>query len=187
MFKNIDSLKNVDWFYLLCVIGFAAYGVYYLYNSLKLIIGNHRARNSFLEEHRGEQIKKFDNYLLWVIAEFAALAYCVYSVFTISNQVEQAEWYRLAFAMIGVIMIGQMVLNIVKGRILVGERGFVYENDYVPFQSIVSMDPKRNLVFTLVDVLCSKNKKYSMPGKVGRFLHDAYLEYKKEKKAGKKK
>ena len=106
MFKNIDSLKNVDWFYLLCVIGFAAYGVYYLYNSLKLIIGNHRARNSFLEEHRGEQIKKFDNYLLWVIAEFAALAYCVYSVFTISDQVEQAEWYRLAFAMIGVIMIG---------------------------------------------------------------------------------
>ena len=184
---GINSLKEVDWFYVLCVIGFAAYGIYYLYNSRKLIIGNVKARNDFMNEHTKENITRYDNYLVWVILEFAALAYCIYSVFTISDRIEQSEWYRLAFAMIGVIMIGQMALNIVKGRLLVGEKGFVYENDYVPFQSIVSMDPKRNLVFTLVDVLCLRNKKYSMPGKCGQFLHEAYLEYKKERKAGKKK
>ena len=140
-----------------------------------------------MSAHSSEQIRRYDHWLLMVILEAAAFAYCLYSVITISDQMEQAEWYRLAFAIIGIIMIGQMILNIVKDRILIGEKGFVYESDYVPFQHVVSMEPKRSLFFTLVEVLCVKNKKYSMPGKCGRFLHEAYLEYKKEKKAGKKK
>ena len=187
MLEKLKSITDIDWLYVLCLIGFSAYGVYYLYNAAKMMIGNEKARRQFLDEHKNEQIKREDSYLVWVIVEAAAIAYCIYSVFTISPEMEQAEWFRLAFAMVRVILAGQIVLNIVKRRILIGEKGFVYENDYVPFQTIVNMEPKRMIVFTIVEVLCLKNRKYSMPGKCGQLLHDAYLEYKKAKKAGKKK
>ena len=179
------GIYNSDWFFYICVIGFIAYGIYYLYNAIKLVVNNEKARREFLENHGREEIKKEENWLPWVIAEAVALVYCVYSVFTIPAEKEQAEWFRLAFGVVGIIMLGQMMQNLVKRRILVGEKGFVYESDYVPYQSIVSMNPKRRAIITLVDVLCLKNKKYTMPGKCGQLLHDEYRNYKRAKKAHK--
>lgn len=178
----LASIYDSIWFYYVCVVGFVAYAAYYLYQSLKLLVENEKARKAFKEKHKPEEYEEVQNYIVWVVLEAIGVLYCVYTAITLDSSIEQAPWFRLAFGVVAIILFGQIILNITKRRILIADDGFQYEGDIVRYQSVLSMNPKRRLVLTLVDVLCTNNKKYSMPEKCGKALHDKHKEVKAMKK-----
>ena len=183
---SLGFIYDSVWFYVVCVLGFGVYCVYYLYNALKLLFDNEKARKQFKETHKEDEIQEVKDYTIWVVVELIGVIYCIFTAITLNKDIEQVNWFRLAFGVVAVILLGQIILNITKRRILIAPDGFAYEGDVTRYQSILSMNPKRHLIFTIVEVLCTNNKKYTMPTKCGTALHDAHKEYKDNKKKDKK-
>ena len=99
---------------------------------------------------------------------------------------EQLQWFRMAYLIVGLILFGQMVVAIVKRSALVGPEAIVIESAVIPWKSIISMDPKKRGVQRVVDIVTTQGT-YVVSREMGLLLHDEYEAWKKARKEKKEK
>ena len=68
-----------------------------------------------------------------------------------------------------------------KRRAIVDDDGFVYEKAHYRFRSILSMDPMKSIIKN-IDILTTERQHVVVSKKMGVYLHECFLEWKKRKK-----
>ncbi len=171
-------------FFWVVVIAILAYVVYYLFETIKFLLKNIKERKAYLEKNK--DAKSINHYWSWLVAYGVLVLYSISQVILIDETMEQSEWFRIAFFFVGMMLFGQILISIVKRRILIGKDGFVYEDSFVRWQSVLKMEPKKKGIMKVVDLLTTNNKHYTLPPSLGKILHDDYEAYRAEKKNAKK-
>lgn len=186
MSKFFDS----EYFFLVVVIALIAYSIYFMYSTIRYFMANVKARKKFLADHENDHAHKMNYYQIWAGVYLAFVTYCVYSFFTLNKNVSQYEWFRMAYFFVGIILLGQTFIAVVKRRIISSDKGFVYEDKQIAWRSVISMEPKRKGLQKKVDVLTSSEGTLEMPTDLGKAIHEeheAYRQARKERKKEKRK
>lgn len=181
----MESIYNSSAFYYVVLCGFVGYGIYYMYGITKYFMKNQEVRRQFLSTHKKEEVRSKNAYTVWMGLFAFFIAYCVYSVLTISADGEQGPWLRLAFLFVGIVLVGQALLTIVKRRILFADDGFAYEDGVFRWQSVLSLEPQKKALIRTVDMLVTSGKHYILPREIGQAAHEEQMSFKKRKKQGK--
>lgn len=179
----MQAFFDSDGFFYVMVVAFAAYAAYFLHSIVKYYYANIEARKQFIAENKGEKVTHYDHYQVWAAVYLAFVLYCIYSFFTLDPRIYQYAWFRMAFLFVGLILLGQVMICIVKRRALVSSRGFVYEDKQVLWRSVINMEPKKKGLQRKIDVLTSSAGTLEVPVNLGRELHYEHEQYRKEKKA----
>ena len=177
----MSNFFNSPAFFYLLLAGFAAYTVYYLYNVFKYVHGHLKARKLYKEKYGTENTRNINQFWVWTALYVFFIIYAVYSAVTIDPQMEQAAWFRMAFSFVALILFGQLGLIIVKRNALIGPEAFVVEDAVIPFKSVVSMDPKKR-GFQRIVTLTTTMGKYDLAPEIGKAIHAAHEEWKKNRK-----
>ncbi|MCH4207414.1 MAG: hypothetical protein LKF79_00555 [Solobacterium sp.] len=178
----MGKVYNSDVFYYVAVVGFLAYAVYYLYGISKYFLKAQKIWKEYGTAHAKQNLRKENQYHWWLAILLAFVVYCFYSCATIPSTANQAEWFRLAFAFVGLILLGQAMTAVVKRRVMCSDDGFVYEDFAGRWQSIINMQPQRKGLVMAVDLMVTNGKHYTVPRGIGLVLHDAQLAFKDRKK-----
>lgn len=178
----MESMYNSPLFYYVMLIGFIAYGVYYIYNTAKYFKKNMDVRKQFRSVHKADEVREVNQYSWWAAAFLFFIAYCIFAACTINSDDVQAPWFRLAFIFVGLIIAGQLLIAIVKRRVLIADDGIAYEDCILRWQSILSLEPQKKLLVRAVDMLVGNGKHYTIPRGIGMVIHDEQLAWKKRKK-----
>ncbi len=178
----MSSFLNSEYFFWIILIAMGAYIAYYLYSTIKFVVKNQKARAEYLKRSKEGTVKSYNQYWNWVALYGVFICYCMFSVLTVTDAQEQAGWFRMAFFFVGMILLGQLLIAIVKRRILIGPDGFVYEDGFNRWQSVLRMEAKKKTFMRIVEVLTTNNKNYTLPPKLGKILHDEYEAYRAAKK-----
>jgi len=173
---------NSDIFYYVMIALFAGYSVYLFVQAFKLLRGNYIAKKKYKEQHNSTDYTEYKKFWVWVLLYGAFIAYCLYSAFTLNPEIKDARWYWMAFLFVGLILLAQMVGAIVKRSCIIGQDGFVYEDAYIPWRNVLNMEAKRKGIQRIVEVLGPNNKKLIFPADLGREIHNAYENYRKDRK-----
>jgi hypothetical protein len=182
----MSSFFNSPAFFYVLLIGFAGYTVYYLYNVFLFMRKHFRARKQFKEKYGMENARQVNQFWAWGALYLVMISYCIYSIVTMDMSLEQAQWFRMAFFFICVILIGQLGIILVKRSALIGPEAFVVEDAVIPFRSVVSMDPKKKGFQRIVELITTQGK-YTLSKEMGIELHNAHEAWKKERKEKKNK
>ncbi len=177
----MSEFFNSPAFFYLLVIGFAAYTVYYLYNVFVFLRGHLQARRLYKEKYGMENARTVNQFWVWAALYVFMIGYCIYNIVTIRPEMEQAAWFRMAFFFIGMILLGQLAVVIVKRSAIIGPEAFVVENAVVPFKSVVSMDPKRRGIQRMVTLTTTQGK-YDLSTEMGKVIHEAHEAWRRERK-----
>ena len=187
--SNVYSSKA---FYYVLLIGFAAYTVYYLWKVFQFLKGNYDARKKYKEQYGTENTRSVNQFWWWTAGYSIMIIYCIYSVITIDPSIEQAEWFRMAFLFVALILFGQMLVAGVKRSALVGPDAIVVEDAVIPWKSVLNMDPKKRGLQRIVELQTTQGK-YTLSREMGMVLHTEHEAWRKrrkeekEQKKGKKK
>ncbi|MBQ1440183.1 MAG: hypothetical protein IIZ10_10875 [Solobacterium sp.] len=182
----MSSVYNSQAFYYVLVIGFAAYTAYYLWKVFQFLAANYKARKKYLAQYGTENTKTVNQFWWWTAGYSLLIIYSIYSVVTIDSSIEQAEWFRMAFLFIALILLGQMLVAAVKRSALVGPEAFVVEDAVVPWKSVLNMDPKKRGLQRIVELQTTQGK-YTLSREMGLVLHKEHEEWKKRRKEAKEK
>ncbi|MBR2761882.1 MAG: hypothetical protein IKD66_12035 [Solobacterium sp.] len=177
---------NSPAFFYVLLIGFAGYTVYYLYNVFVFLRGHFRARKQYQERYGMEGARVVRQYYAWGALYVVMIGYCIYSIVTLDPTMEQFQWFRMAFFFVGMILVGQLGIILVKRSAIIGPEAFVIEDAVIPFRSVVSMDPKKRGIQRIVELITTQGK-YTLSREMGLELHDAHEAWKKERKEKKEK
>ncbi len=180
-----DFFNSPAFFYVV-LIGFAGYTVYYLYNVFVFLRGHYDAVKLYKEKYGMETARKVNQFWGWGILYVVMISYCIYSIITMDMSIEQAQWFRMAFFFVCMILIGQLGIILVKRSAIIGPEAFVIENAVIPFRSVVSMDPKKKGFQRIVELVTTQGK-YTLSREMGIELHNAHEAWKKERKEKKNK
>ncbi|MBO7703406.1 MAG: hypothetical protein J6S26_03085 [Solobacterium sp.] len=175
-----DVMNSQAFFYVL-VIGFAGYTVYYLWNVFKFLKGSYDARKRYSEKYGAESGRKVNQFWGWVIAFSVCVIYCLYNAATVPAGAEQAEWFRMAFLFVGLILFGQMLVAIVKRSAVIGPDAIVIEDAVIPWKSVLSMDPKKKGLQRIVE-LQTTQKKFILSREMGLVVHEEHEKWRKARK-----
>lgn len=184
----MSSVYNSQAFYYVLVIGFAAYTIYYLWKVIQFVWLSRKARQKYYEQYGKEGAREVNQFWGWTIGYSALIIYSLYSAFTIDTSIEQAEWFRMAFLFVAMILLGQMLVAIVKRSAIIGPNAIVVEDAVIPWKSVLNLEPKKRGLQRIVELQTTQGK-YTLSRKMGMTVHEAYEEWrraKKEKKAEKK-
>ncbi|MBQ9328491.1 MAG: hypothetical protein IJ225_08160 [Solobacterium sp.] len=177
----MSQIFNSQAFYYVLVIGFAGYTVYYLWDVFKFLKGNLDARKRYKEKYGMEGSRNVNQFWGWTIAYLAMVIYCIFSAVTLSPEAEQAEWFRMAFLFVGLILFGQMIVAGVKRSAVIGPDAFVIEDAVIGWKSVLNMDPKKKGLQRIVDLQTTQGK-YVLSREMGLVFHKEYEEWRKAKK-----
>lgn len=180
------ELMNSQGFFIVLCVGFGAYAIYYLYSAAKFAIGYIKARKKYYEKYGKDSARQVNQFWGWAILFAAFCIFCFYSAFHVDPNMEQLQWFRMAYLIVGLILFGQMVVAIVKRSALVGPEAIVIESAVIPWKSIISMDPKKRGVQRVVDIVTTQGT-YVVSREMGLLLHDEYEAWKKTRKEKKEK
>lgn len=178
----MSKFLNSEYFYLVVVIALAAYSVYFMYSTIRYLLANVKARKKFVSDNAKDNVRYLNYYQIWAAVYLAFVTYCIFSFFTLDKRIEQYEWFRMAYFFVGVILLGQTFIAIVKRRTIVSDKGFVYEDKQVLWRSVVSMEPKKKGLQRKVDVLTSSVGTLEVPADLGKDIHAEHEAYKHAKK-----
>ena len=182
-----DILNSQAFFYVL-LVGFAGYTVYYLWNVAKFVKGNLDARKRYYEKYGKEGSRQVNQFWVWLIGYTAIIIYAFVSAATILPEAEQAEWFRMAFVFVGMILLGQLFVMVVKRSAVLGPEAFVVEDKVIPWKSVLSLDPKKKGLQRIVELVTTQGK-VVLSREMGLVIHDSFEEWRrirKEKKGNKK-
>ena len=180
-----ELIKSQGLFIVLCA-GFGIYAVYYLWNAFKFARGYVIARHKYYEKYGKDSAQHINQFWGWVILFGGFCIFCIYSVITVDPTIEQLQWFRMAYAIVALILFGQMVIAIVKRSALVGPEAIVLESNVIPWKSVLALEPKKRGVQRVVDVVTTQGT-FTVSREMGLLLHDEYEKYRKAKKEKKEK
>ncbi len=182
----MSSVYNSKAFYYILVIGFAIYTVYYLWKVFQFLKGNLEARKKYKEQYGMEETQTVNQFWIWTALFSVFIIYCIYSALTIRPDMEQAEWFRMAFLFVGLILFGQMLVTIVKRSALIGPDAFVVEDKVIAWKSVLNMDPKKKGFQRIVELQTTQGK-FVLSREMGLVMHEAYENWRKARKEKKRK
>lgn len=183
----MSDFFNSKYFFLVVVIALVAYSVYFMYSTIRYLLANMKARKKFAAENAKDNLRQLNYYQIWAAVYLAFVTYCIFSFFTLNKAIQQYEWFKMAYFFVGVILLGQTFIAIVKRRMMVSDRGFVYEDKEVAWRSVVSMEPKKKGLQKKVDVLTSSVGTLEVPADLGKAIHEEHEAYRHAKKERKEK
>lgn len=182
----MSQFFNSPAFFYALMLGFAAYTAYYLWNVFRFLKGNYDARRQYYAKYGKEGARKVNQFWAWVAVFSIMVAYCIYSAITVPGGAEQAEWFRMAFLFVGLILFGQMLVAAVKRSALIGPEAFVVDDAVLTWKSVLSMDPKQKGIQRIVELLTTKGK-FTLSREMGIVIHEEYEKWRAAKKDKKEK
>jgi len=147
-----------------------------------MLYANIKARKEYTSKHSKDEYRSLNKYWVWMLPYLAFIIYSIIMMATMDPNMEQAMWFRLAYPVLSLILFGQMLVTIIKRRILLGNDGFVYEENYVSWRSVLNMEAKKKGIQRIVEVLGANNRKYIMPADIGKEVHESYEAWRRAKK-----
>ncbi len=182
----MSNVYNSQAFYYVLLIGFAAYTVYYLWKVFQFLRGNYLARKKYFAQYGTENARRVNQFWWWTAGYTVLILYSLYSVFTIDGTIEQAEWFRMAFLFVAMILLGQMLVAAVKRSAIIGPEALVVEDAVVPWKSVLRLDPKKRGFQRIVEMQTTQGK-YTLSREMGMVVHEAHEAWRKARKEKKEK
>jgi len=182
----MSSVYNSQAFFYVLVIGFTGYSVYYLWKVFQFLKASYEARQKYKEQYGMENTKVVNQFWGWAAAYTVMIIYCIVQAITIKPDAEQAEWFRMAFLFVGLILLGQMLVAIVKRSALIGPEALVVEDAVINWKSVLNLDPKKKGLQRVVEMQTTQGK-YILSREMGIVVHEAHEEWRKARKEKKRK
>ncbi len=172
----MNEMKTMD--YILSII-VLAYGLYLTIQNIKVFVANQKARKEYLAQSK-DQYQMINQYYPFA-ALFTVLSIASLVVAIIGDKTSKNDVYTcMALVVISMIAFGMVLVAIVKRRAIIDKNGFVYEDAYHRFRSILSMEPKKS-IFKNIDILTAQKEHIIVTKKMGDILQAGYQEWKHRK------
>lgn len=122
-----------------------------------------------------------NQYLPYMIFFLGFSVIGIIGIFVMEKNTKDELYVCFALALMAIICAGMALDSIVKRRAIVDDDGFVYEKAHYRFRSILSMDPMKSIIKN-IDILTTERQHVVVSKKMGVYLHECFLEWKKRKK-----
>lgn len=172
----MNEMQTMDYILSIIVLG---YGLYLTFQNIRMFVQNENARREYLAEAKNDY--QLVNQYYPFAALFAVLSLAALVSVIIADKSTKNDIYTcLALIVISLIAFGMVLVSVVKRRAIVDKNGFVYENHYHRFRSVLSMEPKKS-VFKNIDILTAQKEHIIVTKKMGDVLQAGYQKWKHRK------
>ena len=165
----------------------SAYVVYSVYHSIQIIIDFNKVSKHFVKTHPDakEYSKGF-----WQSLGFTLLGSVGFVMATQANNfgldAQSLLVIRVTYIGMGIIFIGFAIETSLKRTIFVGKSNFFCGNEIYKYKSIQKVEDAGTF-FKKKDIYLLNGETLRIPAKLGTYIEDEYMEWKKDKKAKKRK
>ncbi len=172
----MNEMQTMDYILSIIVLG---YGLYLTIQNIRMFIANQKARRDYLAQTKN-QYQMVNQYYpfaaLFAVLSLAGIVTAIMADKTTKNDV----YTCLALIVISLVAFGMVLVSVVKRRAIVDKNGFVYEDTYHRYRSVLSMEPKKSM-FKNIDILTAQKEHIIVTKKMGDVLKAGFQEWKHRK------